>query len=161
MVALPKVRGFRSYLTTSIGVGVAQLIALLSIPFIAKISGPDVFGTFSYYYSIVLVLCVFTSLKLEFSVFTIPWRLYPYLKILVFWLFPLMSAVLAIMAGAFLWYLERVESVFFLVCSITSLLLGICSFEFVIQDNIKKGQFKQNAYLRIQRAILCTLILIL
>lgn len=149
-MSLFKIDNFKDYLTTSFGVAIAQAIALLSIPFIANSVGPEVFGEYSYYFSLITIICVFASLKLELSVFTLKPELFQVLKsFLVIWI-PISSLLISSIVIAFIksphHWVYIILNFSFLTCSITL-------FEFLQQENIKNGLFKNNALMRIYRAI--------
>ena len=141
---------FKAFFTTGFGVGTAQLIALLSVPYIAQISGPESFGKYSVYNSLLSIFCVFASLKLEFAVYTIPWRLYPYLKILVSYLLLVNSVLFGVFAA--LWLKIDVSNIQYTL-SFTLSIFSMCYAQFVMSDNIKCGYYKKNAYIRITRAL--------
>lgn len=132
----------------------AQVISLLSIPLIAKISGPQIFGDFSYLYSWLMVALVFSTLKLEFAVYVLSKENIGRLRNVFKLILPIMA--LLISSALTLLALHYVPS---MVADTTWLFVGFFiflffagCFEFVIQDNVKQGEFKLNAKLRIIRA---------
>jgi O-antigen/teichoic acid export membrane protein len=161
MISL-RLDNYRLFITTMLGVGLAQAITLVSMPVIAKLTGPEVFGEFSFYNSLALLVCVLSSLKLEFAIFTVPWRIYPYLKLLVAWLMALNAFVLGF--GVVYWIgindKAVANNVILLGICFSLHVLALCKFEFMIQDNIRAGFFKKNAYIRVTRALIVPIVFI-
>lgn len=50
------------------GTGAAQLLAVVSLPFLTRIYSPDAFGVFSYVFAIAMILIPVASLRLEIAV---------------------------------------------------------------------------------------------
>ena len=145
-----KIENLGDYLTTSLGVAAAQLIAILSVPFIANLSGPQVFGEYSYVLSLVTVFVVISSLKLDLVVFTISERLRQFLPSL----FHLVSVVgSALLSCLLIYFSDRIENETILTpISLMLAMYGIAAGEFLTQNNIRDGQFKRNAIFRVARA---------
>lgn len=149
MILVARLNKFKSFLTTGVGVGIAQLIALFSVPYIARLVGPDIFGEYSFYNSLAIVLCVFATCKLEFAVYIISWRLYPYLKAFVSLMLPCTAFFLGLSV-----FFATDNTGILIYLSVSLLIFGASQFEFTIQDNVKKGKFTTNAYMRVCRAVL-------
>jgi O-antigen/teichoic acid export membrane protein len=148
-----RIPNYESLVTTGLGVGVAQIIALLSIPYIARLSGPLIFGEYSYYAAVAALACVFSSLKLEYAILVVSWRNYPYLKLAFNWLLPLTSLLFGFMV--YMTIEQTYSSVLFI--GIVFVIFSICQFEFNIQSNIRCGRFKVNAIMRVIRAVIIPL----
>lgn len=145
-----KIDNLGAYLTTGGGVAFAQLISFASVPLIARLSGPDVFGEYTYYFSLLTVLCVFCTLKLEFSVFNVEERQVGILE-KIFNRYLLTSSAITAVVLLFIygsnelsWWITTL--VFFLS------LYSMCCFEFRVQKNIRFGNFMKNAKARVGRA---------
>ncbi|MCE0555610.1 hypothetical protein [Motilimonas sp. E26] len=145
-----KIDNLGAYLTTGGGVAAAQLISFASVPLIARLSGPDVFGEYTYYFSLLTVLCVFCTLKLEFSVFNIEDKQIEILE-KIFNRYLLISSSITAVGLLFIygsnelsWWVTTL--VFFLS------LYSMCCFEFRVQKNIRFGNFMNNAKARVSRA---------
>ncbi|WP_067583070.1 lipopolysaccharide biosynthesis protein [Endozoicomonas ascidiicola] len=151
-----KIKNYKALFTTGAGVGISQLISLMSIPIIARLSGPEIFGKYSFYNSIIIVLCVFGSLKMEYVLYRIPWRLYPHLKLISFWLILINSIALSFLSFLSLFFLSEILNVD-VFYSFAISIASTCLFQFTIQDNIKKNKYKKNAYMRIFRSFLIPL----
>ncbi|MCF8780055.1 hypothetical protein LZU85_14705 [Vibrio sp. IRLE0018] len=151
---LPKIENMRSFIATGIGVAMAQAISLLSIPLIAKMSGPQTFGDFSYLYSWLIVALVFSTLKLEFAVYVLSRDNIARLRNIFKLILPVMAFFISIALTllALQYVPAMVANAILLFSSFFIFLFFAGYFEFVIQDNVKQGKFKLNAELRIIRA---------
>ncbi|RJG51636.1 lipopolysaccharide biosynthesis protein [Motilimonas pumila] len=147
-----KIDNLGAYLTTGGGVAAAQLISFASIPFIARLSGPEIFGQYSYYFSLITVLCVFCSFKLELSFFTLNDKDIQILESFFFKHILLCGGLIASAFTAIYYSGDLADILLFL--SFFFSFFAICGFEFRIQKNIKLGEFMWNAKGRVCRAAL-------
>jgi O-antigen/teichoic acid export membrane protein len=144
-----KVNNVNDYLTTGIGVASAQAISLLSVPLIAKVCGVELFGEYSFLLSLISISIVFTSLRLEYTVFTIPGLLCVLLKRSFNFICIGMAIMLTFIVAIF--YHKSIS--LYLILAVFFALFSISNFEFYLQINIKEGQFKRNSLMRVVRAI--------
>jgi O-antigen/teichoic acid export membrane protein len=146
-----KIDNFKHYLSTGVGVALAQLVSFLSVPFIAKLAGVNVFGQYNYLLALLGVVGVFTSLRLEYSIYNLSHELYFFLDKV----FASITIVLSILLSFFVFLVPNADSHYGLVyISSVITLFSIANFEFNIQNNIKLGAFKLNAFSRVLRALI-------
>ncbi|WP_057832339.1 lipopolysaccharide biosynthesis protein [Colwellia sp. TT2012] len=146
-----KIDNLKHYATTSFGVMLAQLVSFFSVPFIAKLSGADIYGQYSYLLSITAVLSVFVSLRLEFTVFNISDTRFRLLDSifskLTFCTAFILSLLAFVIAG------DSATNPIMVFLAFFAMLYATANFEFTIQKNIKQGLFSTNALTRISRAV--------
>lgn len=139
------------YLTTGGGIAFAQIISLVSLPFVAKLSGTEVFGAYSYYFALISISCVFCTLKLEYSVFNVNASRLNLLESTFIRYLIISSAVVGTLFYLFNFNaeIEHINT----SLSIAFAIVCISRFEFHIQSNIRLGFFRRNALARIARAL--------
>lgn len=151
-----KIDNLKHYATTSFGVMLAQLVSFFSVPFIAKLSGADIYGQYSYLLSITAVLSVFASLRLEFTVFNISETRFRLLESIFGKLTACTAFILSLLA--FVITGDSPSNPLIMLLAFFAMLYATASFEFSIQKNIKQGLFSTNALTRISRALLFPII---
>ncbi len=146
-----KIDNLRHYLSTGVGVGLAQLVSFMSVPFIAKLVGVTVFGQYYYLLTIIALVGVFTSLRMEYSIYTLSDELYYILNKI----FSLITIILSIVLSCIIFVLPNlVDNYALAYISFIITLVSIANFEYNIQKNIKFGAFKFNAFIRVLRALI-------
>lgn len=146
-----KIDNLKHYLSTGAGVALAQLVSFLSVPFIAKLAGVNVFGQYNYFLALLGVVGVFTSLRLEYSIYNLSNEIHSFLDKV----FASITIVLSISLSFFVFLVPNADSNYSLayIASVITL-FSIANFEYNIQNNIKLGAFKLNAFSRILRALI-------
>lgn len=145
-----KIDNVKDYLTTGSGVAIAQLLSFFSFPFIAKLSGPEVFGQYSFAISALSVLVVLASLRLEYSIYSIDKETLYVLKSA----FNKIALFMAMVLSCFSLIVQIFDNAYFQALIGFVVLYSIASFEFYIQNNILEGRFKTNALMRVFRAFM-------
>jgi O-antigen/teichoic acid export membrane protein len=147
---LLKIDNLKDYATTSFGVALAQLLSFFSIPFIAKLSGPEMFGQYNYLISFVIIMLVLSSLRLEYSIYRLNEKTY---QLLVALFYKISAFTALLLSVVFAFFVGDGEFLWVLLVVFLSL-FSMAQFEFNIQNNIFKGEFKINALMRVVRAII-------
>lgn len=138
------------YFTTSAGVAFAQAISFVSIPLVAKLVGPEAFGEYGFIFSMATLGIVAVTLKAELGALILPESKLKYLAPAFYRIVAFMSFFLAICSIPFL---PSFQGAFDFI-AVLVLLMGLSLFEFRVQINIRKGNFKSNAVIRVCRALL-------
>lgn len=135
------------FILTGAGVATAQLIALFSTPYLARVVGPEAFGEYNYYLAALAMLGVLGTVKLEYGVYSSTNLIRKYYLVLsTLFVFLLSSAILFLSSIFFEW--DWGISVLLFMS-----LLSVFLFDFYIQSNVFNGDFKSNSLARVFRAV--------
>lgn len=155
MLKALKIQNAGNYFSTGVGVALAQGISFFSLPFIAKLSGAEFFGNFNFTIAVLAVLSVLVSLRLEYCVFNLS---QDRLALLIKLFGSIVAVTSIIFTILFYLYFTPNSDIFLGLLSIAITLFSLAKFEFLIQLNIKLGHFRDNAYLRVIRAVVFPLV---
>lgn len=149
----PKINDFftNSYVITGVGVGTAQCISILTYPIIARLLGPAIFTEFSFLLSVLLILIVVSTFKIENSLFVVDYSMISSIERVFQYVLPITSIIILsfFIFLSFLNGLVTVVGAFSLVFTT----FWVSQFEFYIQKNIRFKLYSLNAIMRIIRAV--------
>jgi O-antigen/teichoic acid export membrane protein len=138
----------KSLVSTGFFVSITQLISFFSLPYIGFLAGPDEFGLYNYLTAYVVIFSVIISLKSEYLFYVLDdsdrnkvWAIFN-------------LVILSITVIFFTYLCITKFSNFYFVIGVWAAILSYVYFEFIIQDNVSRGEFKKNSINRVLRAIL-------